>query len=345
MKYKHRLRFNYEGKTYNVYGNTLAEVYDKKGKKLEALKSQASVLTLSKWADKCLPLYKVGVTDGTYRTIENRIRREILWHIGSRPLNTITPELCQYVLNLQKGRSKSYIDKVHSDLRFLFRHALANGLVSKDPTQMLVKPRGTYQPRRALTPAERAVAEKVIASDPRYYLFGLMLYCGCRPSEAAACKGSDIILSDGVHLLRIEGTKTALSRRMVPIPGVLYGLINNTPKSAYIATNRNGKPYTEKTRPNLWRSFWNECNRQAGCATYRNQLIPPYPFADDLTAYCLRHEYCTNLARLGVDIRTAQKLMGHSTITLTADIYTHVDTDALKTAAQILGAAGDFSGD
>ena len=70
--------------------------------------------------------------------------------------------------------------------------------------------------------------------------------------------------------------------------------------------------------------------------------MEPYTFAADLTPYCLRHEYCTNLARLGVDIRTAQRLMGHSTITLTADIYTHVEADAIRAAADILGAQRAF---
>lgn len=340
MSSNHRLRFSYDGKLYSVYGRTLSEVYEKKARKLIELKlGSPSNMTLADWTAKCLPLYKVGVTEGSYKTIESRIKREILWHIGSRPIKTITPEMCQYVLNEQKGRSRSYIDKVAGDLKFLFRHAVGNGLIQKDPTSLLVKPRGTYSPRRALSPEERKTAESVIASDPRYLLFGLMLYCGCRPSEAAECKGSDISLMDDVFLLHIRGTKTALSDRFVPVPDILFQQIKNTPKTAYIARNRNGKPYTEKTRPNLWKSFWRECNRKAGCKTYRNQLLPPYPFPEDLTAYCLRHEYCTNLARLGVDIRTAQKLMGHSTITMTADIYTHVENDALKAAAKLLEVA------
>ena len=40
---------------------------------------------------------------------------------------------------------------------------------------------------------------------------------------------------------------------------------------------------------------------------------------DDFVPYDLRHTYCTDLARAGVDIRTAQKLMGHANISVTAD--------------------------
>ena len=60
-----------------------------------------------------------------------------------------------------------------------------------------------------------------------------------------------------------------------------------------------------------------------------------YPLPD-LVPYCLRHEYCTELARQGSDIRIAQKLMGHSDIKLTANIYTNFNSDDVLTAAKIL---------
>ena len=69
---------------------------------------------------------------------------------------------------------------------------------------------------------------------------------------------------------------------------------------------------------------------------YRNQLIPPYPVAPDLVPYCLRHTYCTNLARKKIDIRMAQKLMGHSDISLTANIYTNLDESDILDVAKIL---------
>lgn len=41
----------------------------------------------------------------------------------------------------------------------------------------------------------------------------------------------------------------------------------------------------------------------------------------------LRHTYATTLYRARVDLRTAQKLMGHSSIQVTADIYTHLEQE------------------
>ena len=71
-----------------------------------------------------------------------------------------------------------------------------------------------------------------------------------------------------------------------------------------------------------------------GYKCYRNQLQPPLPLAEDFVPYCLRHTFCTNLAKAGVDIRTAQKLMGHSNIQMTANIYTHVDDSQIQIAAE-----------
>ena len=77
-------------------------------------------------------------------------------------------------------------------------------------------------------------------------------------------------------------------------------------------------------------------NISMGCRMYRNALIPPFPLAEDFVPYDLRHTYCTDLQKAGVDIRVAQKLMGHSSIEVTANIYTHVDTDDIILAGQLL---------
>lgn len=60
---------------------------------------------------------------------------------------------------------------------------------------------------------------------------------------------------------------------------------------------------------------------------YRNAPCAPYPFGQDLTPYNLRHEYCTDLARKGVDIRITQKLMGHASYEMTLKVYTNLSDD------------------
>ena len=84
----------------------------------------------------------------------------------------------------------------------------------------------------------------------------------------------------------------------------------------------------------LWKALTKDMQILAGCRTYKNALVPPFPLATDITSYCLRHTYCTELARDHVDMRTAQKLMGHADLSMIAKVYTHVDDEMLFEEAE-----------
>lgn len=50
----------------------------------------------------------------------------------------------------------------------------------------------------------------------------------------------------------------------------------------------------------------------------------------------LRHTYATTLYHAGIDLRTAQRLLGHSSIQMTANIYTHLEAqDSLAAALKL----------
>lgn len=337
-KYKYRKRFIYAGREYNVYADTLMELGRRYSDKLHRLEEGTEIISgntpIERWAIQCIEAYKTGQKPVTRKKYLSRVKHCILEEIGQKTVADITPMELQTVLNRQEGRSKTQINEVYQALRFIFRHAVENNLRADDPTTYLQKPAGTHTGRRALTEEERKAVLDVAKTDRRYYFYLLMMLCGCRPSEAAECTGHDIFTEHGCNMLHIRGTKTLFSDRLVPIPDELYKLIKRTPKKAYIACTRDGNEITNYDR--LWRSFKRQLNIYMGCKTYRNQLVPPYPLAEDLVPYCLRHEYCSDLARKGIDIRTAQKLMGHSNIEMTANIYTHVAKDDIIKAATLL---------
>jgi site-specific recombinase XerD len=64
--------------------------------------------------------------------------------------------------------------------------------------------------------------------------------------------------------------------------------------------------------------------------------------APDLVPYCLRHTFCTDLQAKGVELKVASYLMGHSNISVTADIYTHITDGILDNAARLIGV--NFNG-
>lgn len=341
-RYKYEKTFTYGNRRYHVYGNTIGEITEKMAAKKIALKEAAKDLalgmTVRDWTEECIELYKSGQADITRRKYEQRINHSILEHIGAMRLKDVTRAQCQQVLNLTSGMSKSHINEVYRGLKFIFSHAYIDGLIIKDPTLGITRPKGTYSPRRSLTKQERELVLSIAPGERKYHGYLLMLLCGCRTSEAAKAMGSDITTMDGYNMLHIRGTKTQLSDRYVPIPDELFDVIKRTPKSERIALYPSKRPINDGNGSHLWHGFWYKMNKEAGAEMYRNEIITPV-IGKDLVPYCLRHEYCTDLARKGVDIRVAQKLMGHSTITLTANIYTHVQDEALINAASLLGAS------
>ena len=348
-EYKYRKWFTIDGKRYSVYSDSLEEIPLKMAQKIAQVKTERPTvsgdMTLSRWAEKCIATYKTNQNERTRQTYTARVRHCILAEIGGLRLKEIKPIHLQECINRQTGKSKTQINEVFYAIKFLFRHAYENHLIKDNPAEQLIKPKPAQtEPRRALTPYERQTILKVARTDRRYFLFLLMLECGCRPAEAAECMGKDIAEKSGVPMLHVRGTKTSAANRFVPIPPELYRLISDTPKMEYIAQNSNGNKLTVRRRDRIWKSFKRQLNIAMGCSMYRNELIPPYPLAPDLVPYCLRHEYCTELARRGVDIRTAQKLMGHSDIKLTANIYTNLDdADIVETARLLNYDAGSKS--
>ena len=82
----------------------------------------------------------------------------------------------------------------------------------------------------------------------------------------------------------------------------------------------------------MWNSFIREMEEESG------------PVADDLTPYCLRHTFCTDLQRAGVSINVAKELMGHADIQTTANIYTHKDSETLHKSIALLDGSGGKPG-
>ena len=66
-----------------------------------------------------------------------------------------------------------------------------------------------------------------------------------------------------------------------------------------------------------------------GAKVYRNE-IKESTLAPDLTAYLLRHTFCTDCQAAGVPLNVAKELMGHKDISVTAKIYTHMVDDVFE---------------
>ena len=182
-----------------------------------------------------------------------------------------------------------------------------------------------------MTAKEEAAFLKAAKKHDHGLLFMFMWGCGCRPSEAENICGRDIETINDRLYLHIRGSKTKAADRYVPIPKEVADMLPDKPNPFLpICQTKEGNKISARRQRGAWQHMEYLMNIELGCKTYRNKLIPPFPLADDLCSYCLRHTFCTNLQRRGVDIRTAQKLMGHSDIRMTANIYSHTTVEDIS---------------
>ncbi len=340
MKYKYTKTFSFDGKRYYVRGQTMKEVYEKMAnKKRDLLENKVTLdsnITVSDWAYTAVNTYKTNQADITRKKYVNRMDHCILSHIGHMRIKDVKPIKCQEILNLQSGFSKRHINEVAQIMYFIFDSAKKNHLILENPAEDLTRPEGKASQSRSMYDKERKSFTYVVDNNNEFLLFELMLYCGCRPSEAMECKGGDITILNGVHCLHIRGTKTRNADRLVPIPDHLYEKIKDCAHEDYIASH-NGRKHDRTSYRRLTHRLYREMDVSLGAKLYRNQIVES-KLAEDFRPYVLRHTYCTDLARKGIDVRVAQKLMGHADITTTANIYTHVDHSFISDIAFDLGA-------
>lgn len=338
MKYEYVQRtFTLDGKRYKVYGKTLEEALEKKAERkrelLESTKASGGNMPVREWYEIAYKTFKVNVSQEYLSESMYRVEKHIIPSIGNLPLKKVTTLDCQKIMNKQKGKSKSHISKLSQELFFIFDSAMRNKMIRENPMAYVTKPRGTERKRRALTEDERKHLLNVLPTDQRFIFFELMLYCGCRPAEAANARYEDVTQIDGMKFLHIRGTKTVNSDRVVPIPPALLERLSRT-QDGYICTTLNGTHHTESSYKRMVSSLERAMNIDMGAKLYRNELLHPLPLAKDFVPYLLRHTYCTDLKKKGVDVRTAKELMGHSDIRTTANIYDHCDNESLMVAAQ-----------
>ena len=120
------------------------------------------------------------------------------------------------------------------------------------------------------------------------------------------------------------------------VPETLFNvLIEVKKKQGLVCPSMNGKVMSESALKSAWKTFINHLNE---CAGGRKGSGPRKPVIviDKITPHMLRHTYATILFDAGVDVKSAQKFLGHSDIEVTLEIYTHLSKFKEEKAIQAL---------
>lgn len=302
-------------------------------------------VSVSEWFYKAVDIYKTNMGADTKYNYIKCYEKHILPLLGNMMISNVSSSDCQKVLNQLKGSSTQLIAQVNQILNFIFRTAIYNNLTNSNPSEYLQRPKGKEkQKHRALYDDEREALLKLFdgPNQERLRIFEIMYYCGCRPSELFKATKSDITLNNNIHLLHVKGTKSSAADRYVPIDDKLVEKLKRQ-KGSYLCTTEAGNPLDKSKYRRIVLRLYRELDIMMGAEVYRNKIINSklYP---DFQPYCLRHNFATMLKNNNIDIRVAQYLLGHSSIQITSDIYTHTsDNDIASIGKEIIQSVAGFT--
>lgn len=345
----------------DFYGNTVEEMLAARDKyKLQVMQGikANNNITVHRYALRWVRAHKKNVAPATFDSYV-RYLNQFCQSYGDYPLKSITAtDIADFYGGLN-GYSKSYISKMRQTVNGMFQSAVADRLIPYDPTVSVKTPKGTEGTHRAIELWERQLIHE-LPKDHRMRTPALvMLYTGIRRGEALAVElDRDVDLTAKTITVReavqfagnarvLKDPKTQAGFRAIPLPDILIDELRG--KTGLLMPSAKGAPMTESAFDRAWETLLNQLSAQKnGCQkrwygkTNEHKAIlaaggklPPW---QDVTIrpHDLRHSYCTMLFDLGVDLKTAQKLMGHADEEVTLKIYTHLTEIREKSSVKIL---------
>jgi integrase len=284
------------------------------------------------------------VRQTTHVRYERAIRRHILPTLGAQPLARLGPEHLHrlYAQLLEQGLSAGGVRLVHAVLSRSLRDAYRFGLVARQATTLVTPPRMPNHVMRVMTaPEARRFLET--AKETRYHaLFVLALSTGMRRGELLALRWQDVDMDRGVvriqqAVVRAHGTltvsepKTARGRRQIAL----------APQAIQALRQHRSQQAAERLRLGpVWRDhgllFCSTVGTFLDPAHLTTRVFQPLlrrAALPHMRFHDLRHTAATLLLAEGVHAKVVSEMLGHATIGLTLDLYSHVLPDMQSAAA------------
>ena len=293
---------------------------------------------------------KTGVRQSTkqgYVTVQRLLAKEIFDKKTIRSVKTSDAKLFLIKLQQEDGKCYSSIHTIRGVLHPAFQMAVDDDILVKNPfgfqlAGVLVNDAVT---REAITKDQMRKFLKFVHDDVvycKYYeVVYILFHTGMRISEFYGLTLKDIDLENRTvnidHQLQrtsdmryiIETTKTNAGTRVLPITEDVAQLFQaiiedrNAPKVEKSIDGYSGFLfYDDKGMPLVAMHWQHRFNHMVGRYNdiYRVQM-------PNITPHVCRHTYCSNMAKSGMNPKTLQYLMGHSDISVTMNVYTHIGFD------------------
>lgn len=343
------------GKRQCVYAKTLNKLRNKEHAIQQDIDDgidyAAGEITVTELVDRYMKT-KRNLKQNSVRAYGTSVRRIAKSDFGCKRVKYVKPsDVKVWFSDLSdQGLKRNTIAIIQNILRPAFQMAVDDDIVRKNPFNFKISDvlPDDSEKRPALTEEQKSGLLALVRScNGNYYDdIVILLETGLRISELYGLTKSDIDFNKRcIHITKqlcrtadkpffITPPKTKSGIRDIPMSDIAYmtfrRILKNrvAPKvevmvdghSNFIFLDKDGRPKVAQHLENYMRRI-----RKNYDATH-NMCMPR------ATPHVLRHTFCTDVHRAGIDIKSLQYLMGHSSASVTLDIYTHNDYESAEKA-------------
>jgi integrase len=301
--------------------------------------------SLNEYLDRWLETSKQKVSPRTYEDYVGLMRLYVRPVLGSKKLSALRVLDVQDLVNGMAARELSprTIRYTHSILQRALKRAVKWKLLINNPASDVELPKNVRREMKVLTPEEAQRFLTEAYQGKHGVMFELAVYTGMRPEEYLGLKWSDIDFEAGTVTIQrtlvwkrwkteyyFGEPKTSRSRRTIPLTGHIVTELKAHKKRQAAARLKAGPEWKD-----LDLVFCSEGKRKTreGAGNphsvrnlQRRHFKPILERAKlpDIRLYDLRHGCATLLLGAGVNPKIVSERLGHSSIVLTLDTYSHV---------------------
>lgn len=346
-----------DGRQHSVYAKTRADLQVRLAQAIRE-QSELGFVTgprqtlaqyLTHWCDNVKAARLKPRTMERYRGV---IRSHVIPAIGHLTLAKVTPQHLER-LYAQMRVSPASIRYTHQVLHSAFAHALRVRVISRNPAAGVAPPKPSQREMLYLDPAEARAFLGAVVDDPLGPLYALALTSGLRLGELLALRWSDVDLSHATLAVRhtlhymagrwsLTEPKTPRSRRQVALSETALAAIRR--QKARQAADRLGAGEAWTDHGFVFADAFGEPLHGSRITERRlRPLLKSYALPS-IRFHDLRHTAATLMLAGGVNPKVVSEMLGHASVAITLDRYSHVipsmQEDAARRMDQVLSDAG-----
>lgn len=340
-----------------IYAKTIKELEAKAAEYRQQLEhgtlSSDGKMTFAELAALWIKDYTPNISEKVRKDYAAIIKNHLNPVIGCRKLKDLKKHDLQAILNnlSADGKARSTMQKIKIVAASILELAADNDITPRNMFAKVKVPDGNRKERQPLTPAQKQLVVDTWQGHRMGFPALLMLYCGLRRGELIALTWRDIDPKEKTITInkaagfngnagKVKAPKSKAGERVIPIPDMLMPAVLACRKKAAMLVcpaQQTGGMMSDTAFRRAWESYQHYLNIQAG-GKDASRSNPKVLAIEEFTAHQMRHSYATTLYDAGVDILTAQRLLGHADVQTTMEIYTHLSKQKEQNSIASLNA-------